>query len=71
MRTACFTAAITFQSADAAISLHARARMNRNRFDPDLLGHARHVHGDDIVFVPAGTNLDRERNTHRGANGTK
>ncbi len=43
-----------------AIPLHARPRMNRNRFDPELVGHARHVHGDDIVLIPAGTHFDRD-----------
>ena len=49
----------------SAISLHARARMNGNRFDTDLFRHARHVHGDDIVLVPAGANFDRKRNASR------
>ena len=66
--TACFTARMIAPIRRACIALHARARMNGDRFDPDLFRHARHIHGDDIVFVPAGANFDGQRNLYGRAN---
>src|SRR5713101_2654926 len=51
----------------AGVTLRARARMDGDAFDADAFGHFRDVNGDDGVFVPAGAQLDSQRNFHGGA----
>jgi len=65
--TASRTARMMFQSALPAYLCIRVARMNGDRFDATLLCHAADIRGDDTALVPTGANLDRERNSNRGA----
>src|SRR5260370_42320241 len=46
----------------AGVALHARARMHRHSFHTDGFGKLGNIDGDDGVFVPAGAQLNGERN---------
>jgi len=48
-------------------SLACGTRMDRDGFNAHLLGHFGYIDCDDVVFVPAGADLDGERDTNGGA----
>ncbi len=65
MFTDCFTSAMRFQSALPGIALQARTRMNGGGFNADLLRHLDNLCGHDRIFIPAGAQFDRQRESSR------
>src|SRR4029077_7248920 len=55
----------------ASVALGAGARVNGYGFDARFLCQLGNVYGDDGVFVPAGAELDGERDFHRGTDGAE
>src|SRR5258706_6696509 len=55
----------------AGVTLHARAWVDGDGFDTDGFGELGDVDRDDGVFVPAGAELDGERNFYGGADGAE
>jgi len=55
----------------AGVALHACARVDGDAFDADGFGEPGDVDRDDGIFVPAGAELDGQRNLYGGAHGAE
>ncbi len=65
--TASFSARDPLPARLPAVTLLARARVQRDRGEPAILGHLRQIHVDNFLVAPPGAKLHRERNRHRRA----